>query len=110
MGAAPWATDHPLDAAKAAALVAAQVPDLAPVTATYVDEGWDSVVYDVNGRWIFRFPKRAQAEGTHDVKCALLPRLASVLPLPIPNPTRRSERTASYPFRFMGYARIAGTP
>jgi aminoglycoside phosphotransferase (APT) family kinase protein len=110
MSAKPWDTDHPLDAARAESLVAASFPDLAPVKAVYVDEGWDSVVFVVNREWVFRFPKRAQAEATHDVECALLPRLADRLPLPVPRPRWRSERSPSYPFRFMGYARIAGTP
>jgi aminoglycoside phosphotransferase (APT) family kinase protein len=107
--ARPWDSHHALDATAAAAIVGAQFPDLAPVAAVYVDEGWDSVVFRVNGTWIFRFPKRAEVEAFHDVERALLPRLARALPLPIPRPSRHGHPALGYPFRFMGYERLAGT-
>jgi len=110
MSAKPWHSDHALDAATVSALVAAQCPDLAPVEAKYLDEGWDSVVYEVNRGWIFRFPKRAEAQACHDLECALLPRLADVVPLPIPRPSRRGTPGPAYPLRFMGYERLPGTP
>lgn len=105
----PWATDHPLDAAAAATLVGAQFKDLAPVSAVYLGEGWDSVVFEVNRRWIFRFPKRAAVERSHDVERALLPRLGGKLPLPIPCPSRDGRPAPGFPFRFMGYERLEGT-
>jgi aminoglycoside phosphotransferase (APT) family kinase protein len=106
----PWDTEHPVDERMAAALVAVAVPDLAPVRAKYLDEGWESFVFEVNRRWVFRFPKRKEAETSHDRECVLLPRLADALSLPIPRPKWRSEPTDAYPFRFMGYERIDGTP
>jgi aminoglycoside phosphotransferase (APT) family kinase protein len=105
----PWDSDHPLDAAAAAAIVEAQFPELAPAAATYVDEGWDSVVFRVNETWIFRFPKRAEVEAFHDVERALLPRLAPTLPLPVPLPRRHGRPAPGCPFRFMGYERLPGT-
>jgi aminoglycoside phosphotransferase (APT) family kinase protein len=106
----PWRSSHSLDATTAAAIVAEQFPDLAPATAAYLDEGWDSVAFEVNRTWIFRFPKRADVVAFHDVERALLPRLAGTLPLPVPRPTRDGRPTPVYPFRFLGYERIEGTP
>jgi hypothetical protein len=34
-------------------------PDLEVETVVAVDGGWDHDVLEVNGRWIFRFPRRA---------------------------------------------------
>jgi aminoglycoside phosphotransferase (APT) family kinase protein len=109
----PWATRHPLDAARVEALVAAQFPDLGRARAEYLDEGWDSVVYVVHaadGPWIFRFPKREEVAATHDVERALLPVLAPRLPLPVPLPTRVGGPDDGYPYRFLGYRRLEGTP
>ncbi len=110
MAAAPWVSEHALDAATVRALVNAQFPDIGAVDVTYLDEGWDSVVYDVNGRWIFRFPKRAEVEAIHSVEAALLPRLADRVPIGIPRPSLRGEPGRGYPYRFLGYERLPGTP
>jgi aminoglycoside phosphotransferase (APT) family kinase protein len=110
MGALPWASEHALDAATVGALVASQFPDLGRVEVSYLDEGWDSFVYEVNRRWVFRFPKRAEVEEIQSVEAALLPRLAERVPLAIPRPTRRGEPALGYPFRFLGYEKLPGTP
>jgi aminoglycoside phosphotransferase (APT) family kinase protein len=107
---APWASEHALDPHTVRALVEAQFEDLGSVDAVYLDEGWDSTVYEVNGRWIFRFPKRAEAEATHDVEAALLPRLADRVPIAIPRPVRRGEPGLGYPYRFFAYEKLPGTP
>lgn len=106
----PWVSDSPIDAAGIARLVGSQFPALAPASAAYLDEGWDSTVFEVNGTWIFRFPKRAEAEACHDVEWALLPVLAERLPLPVPLPCLRGAAADGYPFRFIGYRKLAGTP
>ena len=110
MGEQPWSAQHALEAAGVAALVAEQFPDLAPVEATYLDEGWDSVVYEANRAWVFRFPKRPEVEACQDVERTLLPALATRLALPIPVPERLGRATSAYPFRFLGYRKLAGTP
>lgn len=48
--------------------------------------GWDNVAFLVDGQWLVRFPRRAVAVPGVQREIAVLPRLASRLPLPIPDP------------------------
>ncbi|MDQ3876484.1 MAG: phosphotransferase, partial [Actinomycetota bacterium] len=47
-------------------------------------EGWDSDTYDVDGEWIFRFPRRPPVEERMRAEIRLLPELAGSLSVPIP--------------------------
>jgi aminoglycoside phosphotransferase (APT) family kinase protein len=99
-----------LDATTAARIVAAQFPELRPVRAVWLGEGCDSVVFEVNRDWVFRFPGRADVEAQLLVECRVLPRLAVTAPLPIPAYSFTGQPTADHPFRFGGYAKLAGRP
>lgn len=106
----PWRSERPLDARTVERLVDAQFPRLAPARAAFLDEGWDSEVYLVNEEWILRFPKRAEVLRSQGVERALLPRLARILPVPIPEPSLLGESCAEFPFPFLGYRRLPGVP
>jgi aminoglycoside phosphotransferase (APT) family kinase protein len=106
----PWDPEQALDPSVVSSLLDDQFPDLRGAPVRYLDEGWDSVVYEVAGSWVVRFPKRREVEETHDVEVALLPRLHGMLPIPIPFPERRGAPGHGYPHRFVGYRRIPGTP
>jgi aminoglycoside phosphotransferase (APT) family kinase protein len=108
--AAPWRSERELSAAIVAEVVAAQFPELAPVHARYLHEGWDNEAFLVNEAWIFRFPKRRDVEGDFVRETALLPALAPRLPLAIPEPRFIGAPGPRFPFRFAGYRRIDGTP
>src|SRR5688572_29341591 len=103
-----WRADHRLTTGQAAALIAEQFPELAPVRAEQLGEGWDGVVLLVNGAWAFRFPKRAEVEAAHDRERALLAALAPRLPLPIPVPVFLGRRCDAFPLRFAGYRLVPG--
>jgi aminoglycoside phosphotransferase (APT) family kinase protein len=105
----PWRSERPLDAALVERIVAARFPALAPLPATFVDEGWDSEVYAV-GEWVLRFPKRAEVVPSQQLERTLLPKLAARLPLPIPRPELLGEPGADFPFPFLGYRRLPGVP
>ena len=47
-------------------------------------EGWDNEAFEINGEWVFRFPKRADGELPLKRELTLLPRLSTVLPVPVP--------------------------
>jgi aminoglycoside phosphotransferase (APT) family kinase protein len=104
----PWRADHRLDAAAVTALVTAQFPELAPVVVEPLGEGWDGVVFLVNGTWAFRFPKRAEVEAGHDRERALLAALAPRLPLAVPEAQYLGAPSAAFPLRFSGYRLLAG--
>lgn len=49
-----------------------------------VEDGWDSLVLDLDGEWIVRFPRRPEVEQWMEREIALLPELAASLPVEIP--------------------------
>jgi hypothetical protein len=73
-----------LNATLVAGIVEAQFPQLAPVRVTYLGEGGDNAAFDVNGAWVFRFPKRGDVERQLHVEMRLLAPLSDRPPLPIP--------------------------
>jgi aminoglycoside phosphotransferase (APT) family kinase protein len=91
-------------------LIAEQFPDLAPVTVTYLGEGYDSTAFDVNGTWVFRFPKRADVEQQQLIERRVLPVLGRHVPLPIPSPRFLGQPTSEFARHFIGYPKIAGLP
>ena len=71
-------------------------------------EGWDNSVWVVDERYAFRFPRRAVAIPGLERELALLPKLAPLVPLPIPRPVLVGEPTEFYPWPFFGAELIPG--
>jgi aminoglycoside phosphotransferase (APT) family kinase protein len=70
--------------------------------------GWDNSVWVVDERYAFRFPHRAVAIPLLERELAVLPKLAPLLPLPIPRPALVGEPTPVYPWPFLGAELIPG--
>ena len=49
-----------------------------------IEEGWDSSVFEVDGEWIVRVPRRPEVREWMQVEAALLPALSDALPVPVP--------------------------
>jgi aminoglycoside phosphotransferase (APT) family kinase protein len=81
-----------------------------PVRAAYLGAGMDSTAFEVNARWIFRFPMRVAVERQLFVERALLPVIAPRLPLAIPAFTFAGAPDVDFPMHFAGYAKLAGKP
>ena len=103
-------TCHRPDAAAVARIIEAQFPQCAPVRVTFLGEGYDNTAFDVNGAWVFRFPKRGDVEQQLLVEMRILPVLADRAPLPIPAFSLRGEPSPEFPRHFGGYRRLAGVP
>jgi aminoglycoside phosphotransferase (APT) family kinase protein len=71
-----------------------------------VEDGWDSLVLDLDGEWIFRFPRRPEVEQWMECEIALLPELAPTLPVAVP----RFELVARNGVVCVGYRKLAGVP
>lgn len=69
-----------------------------------VGQGWDSAAFDVNGDWIFRFPRRPEVEAGLRKEAALLPELAPALPVPVP----RLEIVVRNDVFFVGHRKLEG--
>lgn len=93
-----------------AGVIAAQFGELCPITVTYLGEGYASTAFDVNGRWVFRFPKREDVERQLVVESAMLPQLAPRTEVPIPNYSFQGVPSPAFPRHFVGYPRLAGVP
>jgi aminoglycoside phosphotransferase (APT) family kinase protein len=103
-----WTAEHAVSPELASDLIARQFPELAPATITPLGAGWDNTAYLVNDTWVFRFPRRLIAVQLLRNETALLPALASHLPLPIPLPCYYGEPDERYPWCFAGYRKLPG--
>jgi aminoglycoside phosphotransferase (APT) family kinase protein len=72
--------------------------------------GWDNAAFLVNDAYVFRFPRRAIAVPLIRTELAALPRIAPLLPVPIPVPSFAGSPSADYPWPFAGYPLLRGTP
>ena len=99
-----------LDAALVARIIEAQFPHCAPVRVTFLGEGYDNTAFDVDGAWVFRFPKRVEVEQQLLVEMRVLPVLAGRAPLPIPAWSLRGKPSPEFPRHFGGYRKLAGVP
>ncbi len=108
--AEPWAAEIELTAERASELVAEQFPQLRAPSPAPLGEGWDNAAFLVNGAWVFRFPRRAVAARLIETEARILPLIAPRLPLRVPVPSFVATPTAEYPWPFLGYAVLPGTP
>jgi aminoglycoside phosphotransferase (APT) family kinase protein len=102
-----WAPEHEVDGALAARLVGSQFPALGGAPVCFVASGWDNTVYLV-GDVLFRFPRRSMAVPLVERELAVLPLVASVVPLRVPVPTHVGEPDLGYPWPFWGAQLIPG--
>jgi aminoglycoside phosphotransferase (APT) family kinase protein len=76
-----------------------------PRTILEIDDGYDFEVAIVDDEWVFRFPRRSEVEKALELEIALLPALASALPVDVPS----FEHISRSP-PFVGYRLISGGP
>jgi aminoglycoside phosphotransferase (APT) family kinase protein len=104
----PWAAEVVVSGDLARSLIEAQFPELAPARVEPLAAGWDNTAFRVNGRLVFRFPRRQVAVPLLEAEVRLLPVLAPRLPLPVPVPGFVGRPTAAYSWPFAGYPLLPG--
>lgn len=97
-----------IDAVLVRAILREQFPQLDAMSARLVGEGWDNSVWVVEEQWAFRFPRRAIAAGLTARELSVLPKLAPLLPVPIPEPRFVGEPSDAYPWAFFGGPLLVG--
>jgi aminoglycoside phosphotransferase (APT) family kinase protein len=102
-----WSADVEVDEPLVRRLLA-QFPELELRSLRRLAEGWDNSVWVVDGRYAFRFPRREIAIPGIERELAVLPRLAPLLPLPIPRPAFVGHRLDGYPWPFFGSELLPG--
>ena len=84
-------------------------PELAVRVVAFLGAGVDSEAYLVNGAWVFRFSKRAEASRALSREVAVLPKLAEHLPVATPRFAYVGQQAATG-LLFAGYRFIPGEP
>ncbi|MBD0329510.1 MAG: phosphotransferase [Thermoleophilia bacterium] len=87
------------------AVVEELFPQLQPRHVRAIEDGWDSLVLDLDGDWIVRIPRRAQVRETLVTEIRLLPELGPTLPVPTP----RFEQICGDD-RAVAYRKVLGDP
>jgi aminoglycoside phosphotransferase (APT) family kinase protein len=107
----PWGADRPLDERLVRALLADRYPDLPVRDVRFLAEGWDSQAFEIDGTWVFRFPKRADIQNDLRVEASLLPHLATHLArvgVRIPVFDFVGQPSDLFPYLFAGYRKLIG--
>jgi aminoglycoside phosphotransferase (APT) family kinase protein len=86
-------------------LVEELFPQLRPQAVVTIEEGWDSLVLDVDDQWIVRVPRREPVRECLAFELRLLPELAPALPVAVP----RFEHVAE-DLRAVAYRKLPGEP
>jgi len=73
-------------------------------------EGWQNVVLEVDGSYIFRFPRSSAHAKLLATEISLLPRLSSRLPVDVPVPAIVGSLPGRRGWPFLAYRRIPGRP
>ena len=87
-----------------------QFPALNLRKVDFLNEGWDSFAFVADERWVFLFPKRRERERHLLASMRLLDELHGRLPLPVPRPRHWGSPSESFPFHFVGYELLPGSP
>jgi aminoglycoside phosphotransferase (APT) family kinase protein len=103
-----WDAEVRVDEALARQLISEQFPDLDADELTLLGEGWDTMVWLVDGRWVFRFPRRTMVISGLELEMRYLPELADRLPLPIPRPTYLGQPSDAFKWPFYGAPFLPG--
>jgi len=103
-----WTPEVAFDEAFARRLIEAQFPHLQGVSMRRIGAGWDNAAYLVEEHIVFRFPQRAVAGPLIARENALLPLIATALPVAIPVPRYIGTPQDEYPWAFSGYEILAG--
>ncbi len=93
------------DAATVSEVLNREVPDLSVDSLNIIPTGWDHLVAEVNGEWIFRFPRAEGSVANLEREKQLLDYLKTHITLPIPHFHYFGTDTA-----FVGYRKIQGIP
>jgi aminoglycoside phosphotransferase (APT) family kinase protein len=106
--AEPWDAERVVGVEEARRLIRERFPEVAARDVELLGEGFDNIVYRVDGRWSFRFPRRSFGADVVAHEVALLRRLAGRLPLTVPAPRFVAEPGDGFPWPFAGYDFLAG--
>ncbi|MDQ3777860.1 MAG: phosphotransferase [Actinomycetota bacterium] len=103
-----WDAELRVDETLARRLISEQFPEVTARSLRLLGEGWDNVVWLVDGAWVFRFPRRTMVVAGLENEIEYLPRLAPLLPLPVPVPTLIGRPSPEFRWPFYGAPFLPG--
>ena len=103
-------SEETLTAESARAIITSTFPEFCGQRVELLDEGWDFRIFEVDGRWLSRFPKREACVAKLNMEHKLLPGLGEWVSLPIPNYEYFHESRNSSSRTFGGYRKLPGIP
>jgi aminoglycoside phosphotransferase (APT) family kinase protein len=104
----PWKPELELTCEEAKLIIEEQFPHLKPVNLYEIGKGFDNTVFQVNGQYVFRFPRKEIAVQLLAVENKLLPLLVNELPIKIPEPIFFGNPTEAFKWPFTGYIQVDG--
>jgi len=104
---AVWEPEHVVDEPLARRLLG-QFPELDPDGLRPLAFGWDYTIWVVQERYAFRFPRRRIVLPGLERELAVLPKLAPLLPLPVPVPLFVGRPSDDFPWPFFGSELLPG--
>lgn len=104
----PWTADHVFGVEDAARAIRAARPELEVDSVRLLGSGWDFDAYEAEGRWVFRFPRRAGEVERLAKERALLGWLGEALPIPVPRYAGGLLEAPACPYAFAAYPKLEG--
>lgn len=110
MSAPPWGTDRPLTLETARRVVAAAVPSADADSLRPLGSGWEFDAFVTSDGWVFRFPRRADAEARFEREGPILELARSVLPESVAVPEVRvlGSPIEAFPYRVAVHRFLGG--
>jgi aminoglycoside phosphotransferase (APT) family kinase protein len=102
-----WEPEHVVDEPLARELLG-QFPELSADGLRPLAFGWDYTIWVVEERYAFRFPRREVVLPGLDRELRVLPKLAILLPLPVPVPRFVGAANERFPWPFYGADLLPG--
>lgn len=104
---AVWEPEHVVDEPLARRLLG-QFPELSAEGLRPLAYGWDYTIWVVDERLAFRFPRREIVVAGTEREIAVLPNLAPLLPVAVPEPLYVGRPSDVYPWPFFGSRLLPG--
>ena len=110
MSLLPWEADRPLTLGMARAVVRAAFPAAAADSLEPLGSGWEFDAFVTSDGWVFRFPRRSEAEALFERERPVLDLARSVLPrsVAVPQVQVLDHGLPDFPYRVAAHRLIAG--